>query len=90
MPKLSNLYAPLALVVVVAKTLPKPSNKLTFTPPTPISSASWIPSLFLSANTKSPIELGLNKPKSTVKLELLSESPSVVGSPKFVNVMAFD
>ena len=32
----------------------------------------------------------MNKPKSTVKLELLSESPSVVGSPKFVNVIGFD
>ena len=84
------MYLPLASVVVVPTELLSLSNNSTVTLSTPASPASWIPSRFKSKNTKSPIEPGLNNPKSTVKLELLSVSPSLIGSPPLVNVIAFD
>ena len=84
-----KIYLPSGPVMAVPTKLLSLSYNLTVTSLTPASPASWIPSRFKSYQTKSPIEPGLNNPKSTVKFPLLS-SPSVVGSPPLVNVIAFD
>ncbi|MBK9462538.1 MAG: hypothetical protein IPN94_24740 [Sphingobacteriales bacterium] len=52
--KFVKLYAPLASVVVVANTSPLASYKVTVTPDTPGSVASWMPSPLVSIHTKLP------------------------------------
>ena len=68
-----NSYLPLASVVTGLTGLPSrsmtglpaPSVRVTVTPATPASSASWRPFLFASNHTKLPTEAGFTKPKST-------------------------
>jgi hypothetical protein len=63
-----NRYRPSESVRVTSTTgLPAPSvpDKMTVTPSTPGSPASWMPSPFRSTQTRSPIVIGWYKPAST-------------------------
>ena len=68
-----NSYLPLASVTTGLTGLPSrsmtglpaPSVRVTVTPGTPASSASWRPFLFASNHTKLPTEAGLTNAKST-------------------------
>lgn len=60
----------------------------TVTPFNPASPPFTVPLLSLSLQIRLPSETGWNRPKSTLRFELASASPSLVGSAPLESVTA--